>query len=98
MFHIKVSVGYSSRRMQGASTKKEQALKQPGYAKLTIFSDNATTQMTKKAGKQCSPAHCIHQIIRLLNIRTLVLWTLRTALRTVLRSLRATLCTGIHAF
>lgn len=84
--------------MQGASTKKEQALKKPGYAKLTIFSDNATTQMTKKAGKQCSPAHCIHQIIRLLNIRTLVLWTLRTALRTVLRSLRATLCTGIHAF
>ena len=84
--------------MQGASTKKEQALKKPGYAKLTIFSDNATTQMTKKAGKQCSPAHCIHQIIRLLNIRTLVLWTLRTALRTVLRSLRATLRTGIHAF
>lgn len=84
--------------MQGASTKKEQALKKPSYAKLTIFSDNATTQMTKKAGKQCSPAHCIHQIIRLLNIRTLVLWTLRTALRTVLRSLRATLCTGIHAF
>ena len=98
MFHIKVSVGYSSRRMQGASTQKEQALKKPGYAKLTIFSDNATTRMTKKAGKQCSPAHCIHQIIRLLNIRTLVLWTLRTALRTVLRSLRATLCTGIHAF
>ena len=84
--------------MQGASTKKEKALKKPGYAKLTIFSDNATTRMTKKAGKQCSPAHCIHQIIRLLNIRTLVLWTLRTALRTVLRSLRATLCTGIHAF
>ena len=84
--------------MQGASTKKEQALKKPGYAKLTIFSDNATTRMTKKAGKQCSPAHCIHQIIRLLNIRTLVLWTLRTALRTVLRSLRTTLCTGIHAF
>ena len=84
--------------MQVASTKKEQALKKPGYAKLTIFSDNATTRMTKKAGKQCSPAHCIHQIIRLLNIRTLVLWTLRTALRTVLRSLRATLCTGIHAF
>ena len=84
--------------MQGASTKKEQALKKPGYAKLTIFSDNATTRMTKKAGKQCSPAHCIHQIIRLLNIRTLVLWTLRTDLRTVLRSLRATLCTGIHAF
>ena len=84
--------------MQGASTKKEQALKKPGYAKLTIFSDNATTRMTKKAGEQCSPAHCIHQIIRLLNIRTLVLWTLRTALWTVLRSLRATLCTGIHAF
>ena len=84
--------------MQGASTKKEKALKKPGYAKLTIFSDNATTRMTKKAGKQCSPAHCIHQIIRLLNIRTLVLWTLRTALWTVLRSLRATLCTGIHAF
>ena len=98
MVPIKVSDGYSSRRMQGASTKKEQALKKPGYAKLTIFSDNATTRMTKKAGKQCSPAHCIHQIIRLLNIRTLVLWTLRTALRTVLRSLRATLCTGIHAF
>ena len=84
--------------MQGASTKKEQALKKPGYAKLTIFSDNATTQMTKKAGKQCSPAHCIHQIIRLLNIRTLILRTLRASLRTVLRSLRATLCTGIHAF
>ena len=98
MFHIKVSVGYSSRRMQGASTKKEQALKKPGYAKLTIFSDNATTQMTKKAGKQCSPAHCIHQIIRLLNIRTLVLWTLRTALRTVLRAVRANVCAGIHAF
>ena len=42
MFHIKVSVGYSSRRVQGASIGKEQALKKPDYAKITIFIDNAT--------------------------------------------------------
>ena len=55
-----MSVGYSSRRVQGASIGKEQALKKPDYAKITIFSDNATdlTPEGKIKGADRKEAYC----------------------------------------